>query len=43
MTILENKFMQQVPWLLNEIHKELVALRTEVSELKEELKKKNEE
>lgn len=38
MTILENKFMERVPWLLNEVYKELVALRKDVAELKEELK-----
>jgi len=43
MTILENNFMQRVPWLLNEVYKELVELRKEVVALREELKDKEEE
>jgi hypothetical protein len=38
MTVLEQRFMEQVPRLLGDIANEMAALRKEIADLKEELK-----
>lgn len=39
LTILETRFMEQMPKLMHELLDELSTLRKEISELKEQLKK----
>ena len=41
MSILEQRFMEQVPHLLRDIANEMAELRKEIADLKEELKKRN--
>lgn len=41
LTILETRFMEQVPRLLHSLLDQLEQLNKEVAELKEELKKRN--
>ena len=43
MIVLEQRYMEQVPRLLHNLLDQLEQLNKEVAELKEELKKKNEE
>lgn len=38
MTVLEQRFMEQLPRLLRDIANEMAALRKEIADLKEELK-----
>jgi cell division septum initiation protein DivIVA len=43
MIVLEQRYMEQVPRLLHNLLDQLEQLNKEVAELKEELKRKNEE
>ena len=38
MTVLEQRYMEQIPHLLRDIANEMAELRKEIAELKEELK-----
>jgi hypothetical protein len=41
LTVLETRFMEQMPRLMHELLSQLEQLNKEVAELKEELKKRN--
>ena len=43
MTVIEQRFMEQIPHLLRDIATELAELRKEIAGLKEELKNRNTE